>query len=59
MGIATDIILLVLAAFFCGLLMQRLRQPLILGYILAGIILGPQVLHALPRGGGELGGARW
>ncbi len=41
MGIATDIILLVLAAFFCGLLMQRLRQPLILGYILAGVILGP------------------
>ena len=41
MGIATDIILLVVAAFFCGLLMQRLGQPLILGYILAGIILGP------------------
>ena len=41
MGITTDIILLVLAAFFCGLLMQRLRQPLILGYILAGVILGP------------------
>lgn len=41
MGIATDIILLVLVAFFCGLLMQRLRQPLILGYIFAGVILGP------------------
>ena len=41
MGITTDIILLVLAAFFCGLLMQRLRQPLILGYILAGVLLGP------------------
>jgi CPA2 family monovalent cation:H+ antiporter-2 len=41
MGIATDIILLVVTAFFCGLLMQRLRQPLILGYILAGVILGP------------------
>ena len=41
MGIATDIIILVLAAFFCGLIMQRLRQPLILGYIIAGIILGP------------------
>ena len=41
MGIATDIILLVVAAFFCGLLMQRLHQPLILGYILAGVILGP------------------
>jgi len=41
MGIATDIIILVLTAFFCGLIMQRLQQPLILGYILAGIILGP------------------
>jgi len=41
MGIATDIILLVVTAFFCGLLMQRLGQPLILGYIAAGIILGP------------------
>ncbi|PIE72719.1 MAG: portal protein [Deltaproteobacteria bacterium] len=41
MGITTDIIILVLVAFFCGLMMQRLKQPLILGYILAGILLGP------------------
>ena len=41
MGIATDIILLVVAAFFCGMLMQRIGQPLILGYIAAGIVLGP------------------
>jgi CPA2 family monovalent cation:H+ antiporter-2 len=41
MGIATDIILLVMGAFFCGLLMQKLGQPLILGYILTGVILGP------------------
>lgn len=41
MGIATEIILLVVACFFTGLLMQRLGQPLILGYIIAGIILGP------------------
>jgi CPA2 family monovalent cation:H+ antiporter-2 len=41
MGIAADIIIIVLAAFFCGLLVQRLGQPLILGYIAAGIILGP------------------
>ena len=40
MGIAADIIVLIVVAFFCGLLMQRLRQPLILGYILAGVILG-------------------
>ena len=41
MGIAADIVILVIAAFFCGLIMQRLHQPLILGYIIAGIILGP------------------
>jgi K+:H+ antiporter len=41
MGIAADIILLIVTAFFCGLLLQRLGQPLILGYIAAGVILGP------------------
>ncbi|MFZ7110760.1 MAG: cation:proton antiporter [Desulfatiglandales bacterium] len=41
MGIATDIILLIVVSFSCGLLLQRLGQPLILGYIAAGIILGP------------------
>jgi CPA2 family monovalent cation:H+ antiporter-2 len=41
MGIAADIVLLILTAFFCGLLLQRLGQPLILGYIAAGVILGP------------------
>lgn len=41
MGIATDIILLIVTAFFCGLILQRIGQPLILGYIAAGIILGP------------------
>ena len=41
MGIATDIILLIVAAFAFGLLLHRLGQPLILGYIAAGVILGP------------------
>jgi CPA2 family monovalent cation:H+ antiporter-2 len=41
MGIATDIILLIIAAFICGLLLQRLGQPLIIGYLAAGVILGP------------------
>jgi len=41
LGITTDIILLVVTAFFCGILLQRLGQPIILGYIGAGVILGP------------------
>lgn len=41
MGIASDIILLVVTAFGCGLLLQRLGQPVILGYIAAGVLLGP------------------
>lgn len=41
MGIATDIILIVVAAFCGGILMQRLGQPLLIGYIAAGVLLGP------------------
>jgi len=40
-GIATDFILLIVTAFAFGLLVQRLGQPLILGYIAAGVLLGP------------------
>lgn len=41
MGIAADIIIIVLAALLGGLLAHLLRQPLILGYILAGVLIGP------------------
>lgn len=41
MGIATDLILIVIGAFIGGLVARRLGQPLILGYILAGFLLGP------------------
>lgn len=41
MGIAGDIIIIVMAAFIGGLIAQRFRQPLILGYILAGVMVGP------------------
>jgi Kef-type potassium/proton antiporter, CPA2 family (TC 2.A.37.1) len=40
-GIASDIILVVVAALVCGLLARRLGQPLILGYIVGGVLLGP------------------
>jgi CPA2 family monovalent cation:H+ antiporter-2 len=41
MGIAADLILVVLAGLAGGLVARRLNQPLILGYILAGIVVGP------------------
>ncbi len=41
MGIAADIAIIIVAALLGGLLAQRLRQPLIVGYILAGVIVGP------------------
>lgn len=41
MGVAADIIILVVAALIGALIAQRLRQPLILGYIFAGIVVGP------------------
>ena len=41
MGIAADIAIIIVAGLLGGLIAQRLRQPLILGYILAGILVGP------------------
>jgi len=41
MGIAADIVILVVAALIGALIAQKLRQPLILGYIAAGIAVGP------------------
>jgi CPA2 family monovalent cation:H+ antiporter-2 len=41
MGIARDIVIIVMAALLGGLIAQRLKQPLILGYILAGVMVGP------------------
>lgn len=43
MGIASDIVIVVVAAMIGGLIMQRLRQPLILGYIIAGVLIGPNL----------------
>lgn len=41
MGIAADIALIVVAGLLGALLAQLVRQPLILGYILAGVAVGP------------------
>jgi CPA2 family monovalent cation:H+ antiporter-2 len=41
MGIAGDIAIIVTAALLGGLVAQALRQPLIIGYIIAGVFVGP------------------
>ncbi|GAA0588928.1 cation:proton antiporter [Caenispirillum bisanense] len=40
----TAIAITALIAMGCGLILHRLRQPAIVGYIVAGVILGPSVL---------------
>ena len=40
----TGIAAVVLAALACGMILERLRQPAIVGYILAGALLGPSGL---------------
>jgi CPA2 family monovalent cation:H+ antiporter-2 len=40
----TALAIVVVAALACGMTMQRLRQPAVLGYIVAGVILGPSGL---------------
>lgn len=41
MGIAADLATIVVAALLGGMVAQLLRQPLIVGYILAGVVVGP------------------
>lgn len=41
MGIASDLVFIVVAALLGGLFAHLLRQPLIFGYMLAGVIVGP------------------
>jgi len=41
MGIAADIAIIIVAALAGGLIAQQLRQPLLPGYILAGIVVSP------------------
>ncbi|MCE5245066.1 MAG: cation:proton antiporter [Desulfobacteraceae bacterium] len=41
MNLASDIVVIVIAALMGGILAHRLKQPLILGYILAGVVVGP------------------
>lgn len=40
----TGVAVVVVAATLCGMLFVRLRQPAIVGYIIAGVILGPSGL---------------
>jgi CPA2 family monovalent cation:H+ antiporter-2 len=41
MGIAADFAIIVVAALAGGFIAQRFNQPLLLGYFLAGIAVGP------------------
>jgi len=41
MGIAADIVIVVIVAMLGALIAQRLKQPLILGYILGGLLVSP------------------
>jgi CPA2 family monovalent cation:H+ antiporter-2 len=41
MGIAEDIIIIILAGLFTGLIANKIKIPPIIGYIIAGIIIGP------------------
>jgi len=43
----TSIALVTTAALLCGLALIRLRQPAIVGYILAGVVLGPTGLQLI------------
>ena len=55
--IVAELLVLLAAAFVLGLVFERLRQSAIIGYLLAGALLGPYVLEGeqVVRGIAELG----
>jgi len=51
----TNLAIVALGALLCGMVLQRLHQPVVLGYILAGAIMGPSALGLVAdRGSIEL-----
>ena len=42
-----DVLMLLAAALGLGVVCERLRQSAIVGYVLAGVLLGPNVLHMI------------
>ncbi len=44
-----DVLILLLAALVLGALCERLKQSAILGYLLAGTLLGPNALDLMPN----------
>lgn len=46
-----EIALLAAGALILGLVLQRLRQPAIVGYIVAGVVLGPSGFDLFPNRG--------
>ncbi|WP_319778708.1 cation:proton antiporter [Maridesulfovibrio sp.] len=41
MGIASDLVILIVAGMLGGFIARMMRQPLLLGYIVAGVLVGP------------------
>ena len=48
MGFAADLIIIIMSGFVGGLVLYRFRMPLLLGYIFAGVIIGPYALGIIP-----------
>lgn len=42
-GLIEDIGIVVVVATIIGLITHRLKQPIILGYLIAGVVVGPQI----------------
>ena len=48
----TALAIVALAALMCGIIMRRLHQPAVLGYIVAGALLGPSGLELVSNRAG-------
>ena len=38
------LVIVIIAALACGWVLDKMKQPAVIGYIIAGVVLGPQLL---------------
>ena len=49
--LAPDLILILLTALICGLIAKKLRLPLLVGYLIGGMVFGRIIASFIPENG--------
>ena len=49
MDMLRDLAIIIVAAKLCGILARQIKAPMVVGEIIAGLLIGPSVLHLVGK----------